>query len=375
VTTKEYEEKASSAITEQAVSKRTGLETLELLRRLWAWAFLVLLVLFFTIAAKQLNDTNFLSARSIQGILVYATQILLVALGQTLVIIAAGIDLSVGWTLGLAAVVAATVMQVMYAANANPVLTILLGASAGLAVSLIPGWLNGWLVARVKVPPFIGTLGMGGVVTGAAYLLSGGYPVAQQPPYLGQLGNGYFLYIWPGHGTSFFSPPANLASEQLRELVPIMPNVVFVTLIVTLICWFILSQTQFGQHVYAIGGNFEAAVRSGIPVRRTLIWIYTLAGLLAGIAGVVWAARFTSGAANAGETTTLTAVAAVVIGGASLFGGEGTITGTVVGSLIIAIIQFGLVILGVVPFWQYVAVGTVVILAVIVDQLGRTLGK
>jgi ribose/xylose/arabinose/galactoside ABC-type transport system permease subunit len=375
VTTKEYEEKASSAITEQAAPKRTRLETLELLRKLWAWVFLVLLVLFFTIAAKQLNDTNFLSARSIQGILVYATQILLVALGQTLVIITAGIDLSVGWTLGLASVVAASVMQVMYASNANPVLTILLGASAGLAVSLIPGWLNGWLVARVKVPPFIGTLGMGGVVTGAAYLLSGGYPVAQQPPYLGQLGNGYFLYIWPGHGASFFSPPANLASEQLRELVPIMPNVVFVTLIVTLICWFILSQTQFGQHVYAIGGNFEAAVRSGIPVRRTLIRIYTLAGLLAGIAGVVWAARFTSGAANAGETTTLTAVAAVVIGGASLFGGEGTITGTLVGSLIIAIIQFGLVILGVVPFWQYVAVGTVVILAVIVDQLGRTLGK
>jgi ribose/xylose/arabinose/galactoside ABC-type transport system permease subunit len=375
VTTKEYEEKSSSAITEQAAPKRSGLETLELLRRLWAWAFLVLLVLFFTIAAKQLNDTNFLSARSIQGILVYATQILLVALGQTLVIIAAGIDLSVGWTLGLAAVVAASVMEVMYAANANPVLTLLSGAAAGLAVSLIPGWLNGWLVARVKVPPFIGTLGMGGVVTGAAYLISGGYPVAQQPPYLGQLGNGYFLYIWPGHGTSFFSPPANLASEQLRELVPIMPNVVFATLIVTLICWFVLSQTQFGQHVYAIGGNFEAAVRSGIRVRRTLIWIYTLAGLLAGIAGVLWAARFTSGAANAGETTTLTAVAAVVIGGASLFGGEGTITGTVVGSLIIAIIQFGLVILGVVPFWQYVAVGTVVILAVIVDQLGRTLGK
>jgi ribose/xylose/arabinose/galactoside ABC-type transport system permease subunit len=375
VTTKEYEEKPSSAMTEQVATKRTGLETLELVRRLWAWVFLALLVLFFTIAAKQLNDTNFLSARSIQGILVYATQILLVALGQTLVIITAGIDLSVGWTLGLAAVVAASVMEVMYATNANPVLTILLGAAAGLAVSLIPGWLNGWLVARVKVPPFIGTLGMGGVVTGAAYLISGGYPVAQQPPYLGQLGNGYFLYIWPGHGIRFFSPPANLASEQLRELVPIMPNVVFVTLVVTLISWFLLSQTQFGQHVYAIGGNFEAAVRSGIPVRRTLIRIYTLAGLLAGIAGVLWAARFTSGAANAGETTTLTAVAAVVIGGASLFGGEGTITGTVVGSLIIAIIQFGLVILGVVPFWQYVAVGTVVILAVIVDQLGRTLGK
>ena len=375
MTTKEYEESSSSATTEQAAPMRTRLETLEMLRKVWAWAFLVLLIVFFTIAAKQLNDTNFLSARSIQGILVYATQILLVGLGQTLVIVAAGIDLSVGWTLGLASVVAAMVMQALYASNVPPVLTIVAGVAAGLAVSLIPGWLNGWLVAKVKVPPFIGTLGMGGVVTGAAFLLSGGYPVAQQPPYLGQLGNGYLLYIWPGHGVSLFSPPANLASEQLRELIPIMPNVVFITIFVVLVCWFILSQTQFGQHVYAIGGNFEAAVRSGIPVRRTLIWIYTLCGLLSGIAGVVWAARFTSGAANAGETTTLTAVAAVVIGGASLFGGEGTIGGTLVGSLIIAIIQFGLVILGVVPFWQYVAVGTVVILAVIVDQLGRTWGK
>lgn len=375
MTTKEHEKKQSSAITAQAVPKRTGLETLELIRKVWAWAFLVLLVVAFTVAAKELNDTNFLSARSVQGILVYATQILLVALGQTLVIIAAGIDLSVGWTLGLASVVAAMVMRALFESGASPVPTIVLGALTGMVVSLIPGWLNGWLVARVKVPPFIGTLGMGGVVTGAAFLLSGGYPVAKQPPYLGQLGNGYLLYIWPGHGVSFFSPPAGLASEGLRELVPIMPNVVFVTLIVTLICWFILSQTQFGQHVYAIGGNFEAAVRSGIPVRRTLILIYTLCGLLAGIAGVLWAARFTSGAANAGETTTLTAVAAVVIGGASLFGGEGTVTGTIVGSLIIAIIQFGLVFLGVVPFWQYVAVGTVVIVAVIVDQLGRTLGQ
>lgn len=375
MTTKQYEQESSPAPGQESAAKRTRLETLELVRKAWAWVFLILLVVFFTIAAKQLNDTNFLTARSIQGILVYATQILLVGLGQTLVIVTAGIDLSVGWTLGLASVVAAMVMQSMYAANVSPVLTIAAGAGAGLAVSLIPGWLNGWLVARVKVPPFIGTLGMGGVVTGAAFLLSGGYPVAQQPPYLGQLGNGYFLYVWSGHGVTFFSPPDNLAPEQLRELIPIMPNVVFITLLVVLVCWFILSQTQFGQHIYAVGGNFEAAVRSGIPVRRTLIQVYMLCGLLSGIAGILWAARFTSGAANAGETTTLTAVAAVVIGGASLFGGEGTITGTIVGSLIIAIIQFGLVILGVVPFWQYVAVGTVVILAVIVDQLGRTLGQ
>jgi len=346
-----------------------------MVRKVWAWVFLVVLVAFFTIASQALNQVNFLSSRSIQGILVYATQIVLVGLGQTIVIITAGIDLSVGWTLGLAAVAGALVMQALYAANVAPVLTIAAGALAGLLVSLIPGFVNGWLVARVKVPPFIGTLGMGGVVTGAAYLLSGGYPVAQQPPYLGQLGNGYLAYLVPGRGVSYLAPPADLPADLLRDMVPIMPNVVFVTILVVAIMWFILSQTHFGQHIYAIGGNFEAAVRCGIPVRRTLILTYLLAGLLAGIAGVLWAARFTSGAPDAGQTTTLTAVAAVVIGGASLFGGEGTIIGTLVGSLIIAIIQFGLVILAVVPFWQYVAVGTVVILAVIVAQFGRTLGK
>jgi len=362
VTTKTAERAAAQ------VTESTSLRRLEMVRRLWAWVFLVILVVFFTVAAKSLNDTNFLSARSIQGILVYATQILLVGLGQTLVIITGGIDLSVGWTLGLAAVVAALVMQALHAAEVSPVLVITAGALAGLAVSLIPGFINGWLVARVKVPPFIGTLGMGGVVTGAAFLLSGGYPIAKQPPYLGQLGNGYLIYLWPGQGVTFLSPPPDLAGEQLRELVPLIPNVVFVTAIVVLLVWFVLSQTQFGRHIYAVGGNFEAAVRAGIPVRRTLIQVYILAGLMAGVGGVLWAARFTSGAPDAGETTTLTAVAAVVIGGASLFGGEGTIVGTLVGSLIIAIIQFGMVILGIVPFWQYVAVGTVVILAVVVDQ-------
>lgn len=357
------------------IGQNISAQRLDTVRKLWAWVFLIILVAFFTIAARSLHDINFLSPRSIQGILVYATQILLVGLGQTLVIVTGGIDLSVGWTLGLAAVVAAMVMQVLHQANVPPAVTIAAGALAGLAVSLVPGFVNGWLVARVKVPPFIGTLGMGGIVTGAAYLLSGGYPIAQQPPYLGQIGNGYLVYLWPGRGVSFLSPPADLAGDQLRELVPLMPNVVVVTIIVVALIYFILSQTQFGRHIYAVGGNFEAAVRAGIPVRRTLILVYALAGLMAGIAGMLWAARFTSGAPDAGETTTLTAVAAVVIGGASLFGGEGSILGTLVGALIIAIIQFGMVILGIVPFWQYVAVGTVVILAVVVDQFGRTLGK
>ena len=145
----------------------------------------------------------------------------------------------------------------------------------------------------------------------------------------------------------FFNVPLTAVhGRPAAQRIPLMPNIVFITIIVTLVCWFILAKTQFGQHLYAIGGNFEAAVRAGIPVKRTLIKVYILAAVLAGIAGVIWAARFTSGAYNAGETTTLNAIAAVVIGGASLFGGEGTIIGTIIGALIIATIQYGLVAAG-----------------------------
>jgi ribose transport system permease protein len=332
------------------------------------------MLVFFTIASRVLNDVQFLSPRSVQGILIFATQILLIGLGETYVIITGGIDLSVGFIVGLAAVVAAMVMKALHPVGVPPLPTILIASLVAITVSAIPGAINGILVARVKVPPFIATLGMGGIVQGVALLLSGGYPVAQQPPYLGQLGNGYLIYFWPGHGLSFFGLPEGAVAADLQQIIPLIPNVVAVTIVVTIIVWFILAKTQFGQHVYAIGGNFEAAKRSGIPTQRSLIWVYTISAVLAGIAGCLWAARFTSGAANAGETTLLTAIAAVVIGGASLLGGEGTVMGTIVGALIVATIQFGLVILGVVPFWQFVAVGTVVILAVIVDQYGRTIG-
>jgi Predicted ABC-type sugar transport system, permease component len=355
--------------------KRSRTETLILIRQIWPWTFLALLVIAFTISSKTMNNVDFISVRSVQGILEYATQILLIALGETLIIIAAGIDLSVGWTLGFASVIAAQVMRDQYAAGSSPAVVILLGVFAGLIVSVIPGLLNGVLIARVKVPPFISTLGVGGLFEGIALLRSQGYPIASQPPYLGPIGNNSLIYLWPGHAPSFFQMPAAATNLDMAHITALIPNDVFITFLVTLVIWFILAKTQFGQHIYAIGGNLEAATRAGIPVKNTLIKVYVLAALLAGIAGVIWTARFTSGAYNAGETTTLTAIAAVFIGGASMFGGEGKILGTIVGALIIATIIYGLVLLGISPFWQYVAVGVVVILAVVMDQFGRTLGK
>ena len=350
-------------------------ETLATLRKIYPWAFLIAMLAFFAISSQAVNNVNFLTPRAMQGIALYATQILLIGLAETLIIIAAGIDLSVGWTLGFSSIIGADIMKYLYAGGASPVETIGLGVLGGITVAVFPGLLNGVLISRWNVPSFISTLAVGFIVEGVALLRSHGIPIADQPPYLGDLGNGSIINWSPGNWFTWFQVPASATSAQLQANIPLMPNVVLVTIIVTVVCWFILAKTQFGQHLYAIGGNFEAAKRAGIPVQRTLIKVYILASVLAGIAGVLWQARFTSGAYNGGEVTTLTSVAAVVIGGASLFGGEGTIVGTVVGALVIATIQYGLVVLGVESFYQYVVVGVVLILAVIVDLLGRSLSK
>jgi ribose transport system permease protein len=358
-----------------ATKKRTRVENLVAFRKVWPWLFFVIMVAAFSITSQAVNQVTFISFRSVQGILEYATQILLIGLGETIVIITAGIDLSSGWTLGFSSVIGATIMQTLYAAGAPPMVTIGAGMLGGILIAIVPGWINGLLIAKVKITSFIVTLGMGFIIEGIALLISKGQTVAQQPPYLAPLGNSSLLYLWPGHGITFFNAPETATAADLQSIIPLMPNVVFVTIIVTAVFWFILARTQFGQHLYAIGGNLEASVRAGIPVARTLIKVYILAALVAGIAGMLWAARFTGGSYNAGSVTTLNAIAAVVIGGASLAGGEGTIVGTILGALILGTIQYGLVVLGVSSFWQFVAVGAVVIFAVVMDQLGRKLGK
>ena len=222
-----------------------------------------------------------------------------------------------------------------------PVLAMLIAIVVGVAVSFIPGWVNGWLVARLGVPPFIGTLGMYGVARGAAYLIAGGTTVPVHND----------VYAWVGNGRIIG-----------------VPVVVIITVIVALGMHYLLSQTRFGQHTYAVGANRDAVVRSGIDVGRLTTRIYILSALCAGLGGVLYTGRFLAGAAQAGEPLLLDSIAAVVIGGASLFGGSGTVAGTVAGALVIAVIQYGLVFIDVEPFWQFVAVGVVIIISVLVDQ-------
>jgi ribose/xylose/arabinose/galactoside ABC-type transport system permease subunit len=221
-------EKATSPETlpsgSQTRQKRKPLENLGLVRQLWPWVFFIVLVFAFSIASKQMNDVKFISYRSVQGILEYATQILLIALAETFVIITAGIDLSLGWTIGFASVMAAEVMQILHAGGEAPIVVITAGILAGVLVTIVPGFINGVLVARAKVPSFIATLGVGILVQGVALLRSGGYPVAKQPPYLGPLGNGYVIRYWPEHGFYFVRVPPRSHTGGLTKYHPDSPQ-------------------------------------------------------------------------------------------------------------------------------------------------------
>jgi len=317
------------------------------LASLRAWLFLILLAVVFEVWARVAYGSTFLfSAFNLRSIATFAVAPVLLGLGQTLVIISGGIDLSVGFTMGFASVIAAHIANVA-SAGAGDGAGFLAAVAVALAASAIPGLVNGYLVARLSIPPFIGTLGMYGVARGIAYLAAGGTTVPVANTWLNAIGNG-----------------------QLGGF----PVVVLITLIVLGVTHYILSQTKFGQYTYAIGGNVQAARRAGVNVRRVTILLYVVSAICAGIDGILYTGRFDAGAPQAGEPLLLDSIAAVVIGGASLFGGSGTVVGTVIGALIIAVIQYGLVFLDVEPFWQFVAVGTVIIISVLVDQSQKRLG-
>jgi ribose transport system permease protein len=258
----------------------------------------------------------------------------IVAVGMTFVIISAGIDLSVGSMLAVSGVVLATVLQ----AGAPAPVAIL----AGLAVGLVGGTINGLLITLGRLPPFIATLGMMSMARGAALLTTQGRPVSGFSPGFRWIANGQVLSI---------------------------PAAVILMLVVYAAAHFVLRRTKFGRYVFAIGGNEEAALLSGVPVRLYKISIYAVAGLLAALASVVLTARLNSAQPIAGINYELDAIAATVIGGTSLMGGEGSVLGTLIGALIMGVLRNGLNLLGVSSFIQQVVIGAVIICAVLLDTI------
>ena len=341
------------------------------LSRVWAWVFLGLMVLFFVIAVPVTTggSVNFLTIRDSQNILVAIIPVLLLGLGQTFVIIAAGIDLSVGWVMSLASVLSALALRAAFNGGAPLFPAVLIGFAAGVGGAAAVGFVNGVIIAKLKVPAFIVTLGTSFIVRGVAYLMSENTTVIGLPAGIRAYGNDALVYYirGPGGGLYFLHRP-EVSGELLRRMDIILPYPVVVTAFVVAWAVFLLHKTQFGRHTYAIGGSMDAAVRSGIPVDRQVIMLYMLSAATSGIAGFLSTLRFTAGSAVIGDPLLLSSIAAVIIGGVSLFGGAGTVIGTVIGALIIAVLTTGLVMLNVDAFWQFIVVGTVVIVAVLIDQ-------
>jgi ribose transport system permease protein len=308
-----------------------------------AGAFWTLGVLLVILIGLGLANPNFFSRASWLATSVYATEVLIVALGQTFVMITAGIDLSLGALLGFSAMSGAWVMERTMAAGFNVPAVMVIGAAATLGVGFIIGLLNGVLITKLKLAPFIATLGTLGLTSGGTLLINNGKEIDQIPARWSDLGNSVIAGWFP------------------------FPVIVAVALCIA--TWLVLKQTIFGRHVYAIGSNVEAARRAGINIDMTLLAVYALAGGTAAASGILVMSRFGIAHPSFGANDLLASIAAVVIGGTSLFGGRGTIPGTIIGTAILSVLVTGLVLAGVQPFWQTVAVGAIIILAVYVDQL------
>lgn len=301
--------------------------------------FTLLLLLYFVFGVAS-PGYAFFSAQSIQNIFTDAAELLLLATGTAYVLIAGEIDLSIGSGLALASVVAARVTLAL-APSTEVTWAILAGCAGAMATGVIVGILNGVIATFAKIPSFLVTLGTLSVALGAAELLSKGSDIAGLP-----------VGLQTDFGTASLGP---------------IPDVVLLSCVVCLAAGAVLRLTAFGRHTYAIGSHKGAAVRAGLPVRRHIIVVFGLMGLLAGLAGFVDVARFGTTNVNGHTTDPLAAIVAAAIGGVSIYGGRGKMAGVLAGVLIPTVIEDGLVVLGVSPFWQTVAVGWLVIAVVGVD--------
>lgn len=287
------------------------------------------MMIIFSIASKYFFTVNNLRTVALQSSI-----IAIVAIGQTLVLITGGIDLSLGSVIGLSGMVSSFLMV-----NNIPIPASILG---GLITGATFGLINGLLIVYGKLPPFVVTLGTMSIVRGLCLLMTNGIPISGLPESFAVLGNGYFLGL---------------------------PNPVWIMLILTILFHYMLTKTPLGLYIYASGSNIQAARLSGINTRKTVVLVYTFSGILAAVAGLIFASRILSGQPVAGTGYELNAVASSVIGGTSLSGGEGIVSGTLIGALIIGVLSNGLNLMNVSAFLQQVLIGVVIIIAVFIDRM------
>lgn len=306
--------------------------------------FQPLIALMLLVLALSLLSDRFLTVDNGWNVMRQISVNICISVGMTLVVLTAGIDLSVGSILALCGAITAGLLKYgveIPVANLYIGFTVFGAILAGLLAGSLLGLFNGWTITRFKVPPFVATLAMLTIGRGLTMLWTRGHPVTGLGENFAFLGTGWFLGI---------------------------PMPVWISGIVVLGAIILTKKTRFGRHIYAIGGNESAARLSGINIKRVKILVYSIAGALAAIGGLIVTARLDSAQPNAGMSYELDAIAAVVIGGASLSGGRGTIAGTVIGAIIIGVLNNGLVLLNVSPFWQQVVKGLVILLAVIIDK-------
>jgi len=338
--------------------------TILLVGRNWALIFLIFMLILFSFLGKY-----FFSLRNFNNIILGVSSLLLLASGETFVIISGGIDLSIGFIMGFVCVSSSIIMRDLNAAGYSPIISMMTGSLIGLLLGLIPGFINGFLVAKLRVPPFIATLGMWGIANGLAWRLCEGFPIGFLPLQVRNIGNAYLAYFSPKKGFSFFITPELTERNDILSLVKIIPIPILLITFILVIFAFILSRSRFGQHTYAIGGKVDAAIRAGINVPLHLIKIYIISSFFAAVAGVLLVFKLNMGVHTQYTSSyELFAIAAVVIGGASLTGGKGTIWGTLIGVLLIGTLNNGLMMMGLPIFYRYIATGCILIIAVLIDQ-------
>jgi len=307
--------------------------------------FQSLIALLLMFAALSLASDKFLTVDNSMNVLRQISINLCLSIGMTLVILSGGIDLSVGSALALSGAIAAGLLKhgiALPLLGVSLQFTVLGAVLAGILVGLALGWFNGIVITRFSLPPFVATLGTLSIARGLTQLWTGGFPITGLGPQFGFIGTGHFLGL---------------------------PMPVWISGVLVAMFTVVTRRTRFGRYLYAVGGNERAAQLTGLNLRRIKIWVYALGGGLAGVAGLILTARLDSATPSAGFGYELDSIAAVVIGGTSLNGGRGSVPGTVLGCLIIGILNNGLVLLEVSPFWQQVIKGLVILLAVALDRM------